>query len=286
MPAVPLTSSNPGNYPALPPWGTPLSPLGSSAIAIWSSQYNGGSVQPTLGKVQTTTTLNGAGATRIFGAYGRCIALDGSTGFISASLPTITIPTEGSFGAGIGTAITWFRTSGTPGANYYWIVGNTTSLNSAVGWYLVLSPTGAPTVNVEDATPTTVAQLVAGTGYNDGNWHMAAFVWRQGTGAVQKLYLDGGDVITATTSGTWTMPGSSPIIRWGISQDTFWGKFVGAIDPGAWFPYELSATTIRQLVRFGPGEFYRRSNNFPVIYAAATPATTATSGAPLIACYG
>ncbi len=270
---TPFANSNVGHAPAKPAYGAPLSPLGLGALGVWSAHAGYSATVPCAGwrgAQAADGTLTGAGATRVSGAWGRCLHFDGSTGYLTAS-PTSGSVVDGTWNPLAGTVVVWFR-SAAAAANT-WITGRISAVGGAnSGIYLFLAsaaPAGIIYFVVANVGQGSQEALVASlnSGYDDGNWHMAAAVFRAGNSTVQSLYVDGVFQGSATTgSGNWTF--GSNVIRWGISSDTFWGKFTGDMEPGAWFPRALTAAEIASLWRDGPGAFYRRPVPVSVLSAS------------------
>ncbi len=250
-----------------PAWGAPLSGLGATALGVWAPNGGGGSVTvPALARIPFPATLQGT-AIRGTGSYGRCITFDGTTGcYLSAAVPNAT--GQGTYSPSQGTIVFWLRT--TQATSNTWLVGRCGN-SSGDGILVLLNNTaGAVTVDVTNSGGGSEALITGPATANNGSWHMVAVTFRKGNGFAQTLYYDGLQAATATSgSGNWNISGANAI-RWAISQDTFWGKFNGDMDPGAWFDRWLTAQEIETLWATGPGGFYARANPLSSLFTGAT----------------
>jgi hypothetical protein len=268
------------DYPLIPPWRSPLSPLGASVLGAWSGYSDAGITLKCQGKLPVNALLNGAGATRVNGVYGPCIHLDGSTGYIDASVPTGI--GDRKWSPFTGTIVFWFRTTTTPGSNHMWIAGRSTNTSSSDGVFVLMLQSTALVFACFNSVGGTAASIASGTGYNDGLWHMVAAQFSTGNSKPQRLYIDGVLNGTATSdTSNWAVTQSEPI-RWGKGRDAFWGMFNGDIDPGAWFDRWLTAGEIANLYRTGPAGFYRGSTSVALLNVAS-PALTSNAAALLCA---
>jgi signal peptidase I len=157
-------------------------------------------------------------------------------GFVTATTTT-TAPTQFTIEA-------WIKTTTTAGGRIFGFGnGGTTTLSTTPDRQLYLSPTGKAVAGLRNAN---LVKTVATSplSYNDGQWHHLAATYN---GTILRLYVDGAQVASTTTTATATFTG-----YWRAAQENLTGwptapsgnSYAGGLDELAVYATALSATRI------------------------------------------
>ena len=186
------------------------------------------------------------------------------------------MPNSTSLNSTTATWSAWFKTTQSA-SNYPFILGRASTSGSKNGISLFVDTSGHARVQVYGSSSPVVDVTNSAATVNDGNWHYLTFTINSSTAS---LYLDGSSqVVTATPSGAWSF--NSQDARFGISLDSFWGKWAGSEDEGrvsnaVQFTLTLDSNGVQQseqsfdLLR-RRGGCYRRGIIEPRHYELVTP---------------
>ena len=108
------------------------------------------------------------------------------------------------------------------------------------GFILFINGAAGSPLRVQIITTSVVLDLTGSTDIRDGAVHSCGLVFRQANGGTCRLYVDGSDEASGTTSGAWTF--DSQVVRWAISTDAFWTQMTGVMSETAWWDVELNVS--------------------------------------------
>ena len=231
------------------------------------------SANDSTAKLGNNGTIGGATATN--GQIDGGASFNGSTAYID-------VPNSTSLNSTTATWSAWFKTTQSA-SNYPFILGRASTSGSKNGISLFVDTSGHARVQVYGSSSPVVDVTSSGAAVNDGNWHYLTFTINSST----SLYLDGSSqVVTATPSGSWSF--NSQDARFGISLDSFWGKWAGSEDEGRVSNAVRSAdwiqtsTTIRAVLRFlhGVGAAVTGGGSSSPVITSLSP-TSGAVGSPV-----
>lgn len=181
---------------------------------------------------------------------------------------------KGVTGTGARTTNIWFRTTDTDA---------TAAANNAIAWGVaIVIPGELHNISIENGVAWArygIGNTVsAGSGYNDGNWHMLTIVQPAGATVANVLFYVDAVSLATTTAGSAALNTGSADVRLGYSANVVAAAyFLGDLDDASIWNRVLTAAEIYQLYRESidgyPNTLRRVRRNYSAVAqtAAATP---------------
>ena len=152
------------------------------------------------------------------------------------AITQITVAADPAFNSPTGTIAFWMKSTGNYGPGDF----SSIIFDRRTGSGDVITMKDDGTIFVQ-ARP---ANSFATTGtVNDGAWHHVAYVYDQSDTGYIKIYIDGALSGSQTNSAAWSWPPDQQI-ELGLSHDSYWFGFQGALDEVRFYDRPLSAAEV------------------------------------------
>ncbi len=180
------------------------------------------------------------------GIIGQGIQFNGTDDWVDITSGTV-------FDAGTQTWALWYKTDGvwgtdgTSAEDVAILIGRHDAVNSRNGVYIILHPEGLLNVSNKPNSGFS-SNLDAGT-TTLKEWHHVAYVFRQGNGENNEVYVDGVVATSSVNSAAWSFNNQDIMI--GDSADSWWEEYGGQIDDVRIYDRALSAAEVKRLYELG-----------------------------------
>src|SRR5882672_5519885 len=166
----------------------------------------------------------------------------GRSGLMRFDVPftQITVAAHPEFNSPTGTIAFWMKSAGNAGPGDFASILFDRRLGSQ-GDVITMEDDG--TIFVQARAGGNVNSFATQGSVNDGLWHHVAYVYDQSDTGYIRIYIDGASSGYQTNSAEWSWPPDQQI-ELGLSHDSYWFGFEGALDEVRFYNRPLSAAEV------------------------------------------
>ncbi len=151
----------------------------------------------------------------------------------------ITVPADPEFNSPTGTIAFWMKSAGNTGPGDFASI----LFDRRTGSGDIISMTDDGTIFVQARSGGNVNSFATQGSVNDGSWHHVAYVYDQSDTGYIRIYIDGASSGFQTNSAAWSWPPDQQL-ELGLSHDSYWFGFEGALDEVRFYNRPLSAAEV------------------------------------------